>query len=347
MFYPRQAVRAVTAIIRYRHSLRLGPTTVDGSPDTRRFQPRRRRKSCWPAVWISSRWPRLSCVCTPRRWPPGSRPPWSATGSGRPRPCTRTRSRCNACRPRGLRPGRAGTPGTRRPWARPVRAVSAALCRCPASASCGCGGCTWWPRAASALPGYRTSWSDRGRPRARKWRRPTSLCCERKRVKWLLSLFITTTKRVHFISCHGLQKKKNIYVSKSCNRVFLARAVTPQENLPLFHRPPGTCVLLTVTWIQNMEHDSARECHSDGYRFNWSLKRMTSRPTASRFRAVFSRWFTIAKPCSVLQIKKTCNQWLRGVSNQRLFRGFIWLNRFLKIFNNEIVKTSLKYDYTD
>lgn len=89
---------------------------------------------------------------------------------------------------------------------------------------------------------------------------------------------------------YTLSRFKN--VSKSCDRVFLARAVTPQENLPLSHRPPGTCVLLTVTWIQNMEHDSARECHSDGYRFNWSLKTMTSRPTA-RGVAISCRFFEV------------------------------------------------------
>lgn len=152
------------------------------SPGTRRCPPRRRRKSCWLAIWISSRWPRWSCVCTRHRWLPGSRPRGSATGSDPPRPCTRNRWPCTVCRPRGSRPWPAGTPGTRRPWARPARAAWAARCRCPASASCGCGGCTWWPRVASEPRGSRTSWSGRGRPRVRRWRRRTGRCCGH--VRW-------------------------------------------------------------------------------------------------------------------------------------------------------------------
>lgn len=152
------------------------------SPDRHRFRPHRRRKSCWPEVWISSRWPRLSCGCTPCRWPPGSRPRGSATGSDLLRPYNRIRWPCTVFRPRGWLPLLAGTPGTLRPWARPDRGVWAERCRCPASVNCGCGGCTWWPPWVSVPPGSRTSGSGRGRPPARRSRHRTSQCW--KKIRW-------------------------------------------------------------------------------------------------------------------------------------------------------------------
>lgn len=149
-------------------------TSVSQLPDKRHFRIHHPRKSCWPAIWIFSQWPRWSFVCTPRRWPQGFQLLWSVTGSGRPRPCIRIRSPCISCQPHDWHPWQVDTLGTHRPWAQPVREVWAERCHCPAFVSCDCDGYMWWPRVGSAHRDCRIYGSDHGHPHARKWRRRIS-----------------------------------------------------------------------------------------------------------------------------------------------------------------------------